>query len=364
MSGAQVNYDEEFDSALAAFFPDPPSITVQHVEPNILSQDSDSDTEVLIQYPDPLSADINVQEVTTDFVENVLPNEESNDGEDVSEDQDPEIQIIHDKFRNGCKCKQGNCLSSFDPNDIYQLWLTLSELDGNEYDLLILGKLQECCITSESRLKNTDQRQRQRFRYTFLGKPVCEEAFQFIHKVGKKKLENLRKHFKTNGVSTRVQGLKGRNPPNACSFAVIENVVKFLKQYGVVNGMPMPAAPRGRNDIPPVFLPAYETKDHVYKMYVDSCGDKRHVKLTLFKMIWKHCLPHVQIIKPRSDLCHKCVKLREVVTAARTDNEKLVATRAYMDHIETFTAERNFYNHCIKTAKDSILASNIQPGPQ
>ena len=139
MSGAQENYDEEFDSALAAFFPAPPSITVQHVEPNILSQDSDSDTEVLIQYPDPLSADINVQEVTTDFVENVLPNEESNDEdvntlESVSEDQDPEIQIIHDKFRNGCKCKQGNCLSSFDPNDIYQFWLTLSELDGNEYD--------------------------------------------------------------------------------------------------------------------------------------------------------------------------------------------------------------------------------------
>ena len=52
----------------------------------------------------------------------------------------------------------------------------------------------------------------------------------------------------------------------ACSFAVIENVVNFLKQYGVVNGMPMPAAPRGRNDIPPVFLPAHETKDHVYKI--------------------------------------------------------------------------------------------------
>ena len=98
--------------------------------------------------------------------------------------------------------------------------------------------------------------------------------------------------------------------------------------------MPMPAAPRGRNDIPPVFLPAHETKDHVYKMYVDSCGDNRHVKLTLFKMIWNHCLPHIQIIKPRSDLCHSCVKLREVVSAARTDNNKLVATRAYMDHIE------------------------------
>ena len=367
MSGTEVGDGEEFDCALAAFFPEPPHLIFESDMCNGHSQDSDSETEVVVQYPDPFNAGINVQELTSDFVENVLP-QESNDVEAENacscgdNDQDPDTQTISEKLRTGCKCKQGNCLSSFDKDDIYQLWLTLSELDGNEYDLMILGKLQECSSTSSSRLKNKDQRERQRFKYTFLGKAVCEDAFQFIHKLGKKKLENLRKHFKTHGVSARIHGLKGRQPPNAHSFAVIENVVKFLKQYGVVNGMPMPAAPRGRNDVPPVFLPAYETKDHVYKMYVESCGDNRHVKLTLFKMIWKHCLPHIQIIKPRSDLCHKCVKLREAVSAARSDNDKLVATRSYMDHIETFTAERNFYNECIQTAKESIGASNIQPG--
>ena len=67
------------------------------------------------------------------------------------------------------------------------------------------------------------------------------------------------------------------------------------------------------------------------------------------------------MIKPRSDLCHKCVKLRDIVSAARSDNDKLMATRDYMDHIEIFTAERNFYNGCIKTAKESIALSNLQP---
>ena len=33
-----------------------------------------------------------------------------------------------------------------------------------------------------------------------------------------------------------------------------------------------------------------------------------------------------------------------------------------MHHIEIFTAERIFYNDCIKTAKVSIAASNLQPG--
>ena len=55
--------------------------------------------------------------------------------------------------------------------------------------------------------------------------------------------------------------------------------MKCLKQYGLVNDMPMPAAPRGRNDIQTVICPAYKITDNVYKMYVDACGDDRHVKL-------------------------------------------------------------------------------------
>ena len=57
-------------------------------------------------------------------------------------------------------------------------------------------------------------------------------------------------------------------------------------------------------------------------------------------MIWKHCISHIEIIKPSSDLCYNCVKHRDVDSAARADNDKrVVATRAYVDHIETFTAE-------------------------
>ena len=42
-------------------------------------------------------------------------------------------------------------------------------------------------------------------------------------------------------------------------------------------------------------------------------------------------------------MCYICVKLRGVVSAARAENDKrVVATRAYMDQIETFTAERHF----------------------
>ena len=101
-----------------------------------------------------------------------------------------------------------------------------------------------------------------------------------------------------------IHGHRGRRAPNATSFNDIENIVKFIKKYGEDNGLPMPAAPRSRNDIAPVFLPAYETKVHVHSVYKDSCiaSDKRPVGLTLFKNTWLHTLSHIKIIKPRSDL--------------------------------------------------------------
>ena len=49
-------------------------------------------------------------------------------------------------------------------------------------------------------------------------------------------------------------------------------------------------------------------------------------------------------------------------SAARSYNDKPVATRDYMDHIEILRAEGNIYNNCIKTAKESISASTLQPG--
>ena len=76
--------NEEFDSALAAFFPDPRSVLSHNFESIPHSQDSDSETEIVLQYPDPFNADINVRDVTNDFVENILSNEESNDVEDAN----------------------------------------------------------------------------------------------------------------------------------------------------------------------------------------------------------------------------------------------------------------------------------------
>ena len=186
----------------------------------------------------------------------------------------------------------------------------------------------------------------QKFKYSFLDIAVCEDSFMFIHDIGNKAFKILKHHYKVNGVEPRIHGHKGRRALNATSFNDIENVVKFIKKYSEDNGLPMPAAPRGRKDIPPVFLPAYETKVHIHSIYKDSCitSDKRPVGLTLFKNIWLHTLSHIKIIKPRRDLCFAFQKHRDNVSSAATEEEKLQATGAYMEQIRKAQREREFYN--------------------
>ena len=66
--------NEEFDSALASFFPEPHTVNSHYSEANAHSYDSDSEAEaqVVIEYPGHVNTDINVRDVTTDFVENIL----------------------------------------------------------------------------------------------------------------------------------------------------------------------------------------------------------------------------------------------------------------------------------------------------
>ncbi|KAK3105662.1 hypothetical protein FSP39_002952 [Pinctada imbricata] len=273
---------------------------------------------------------------------------------------DPDVVLIH-KTKEGCGCKR-KCFDMFTENEIYQHRLSMRELDKFEKEALLLGKLTQSEIRGTNRCKLTGERQRQNFNYSFNQNAICETAFLLFHDIGNKAFKNLKQHYKENGIESRVHGHKGRRAPNSFPFEVIENVVLYIKNHADENGLPMPAAPRGRNEIPPIYLPSYETKTSVHKQYVISCGESRHVGLTLFKNIRQHTLPHIQIMKPRSDLCFKCQQHREQISAAVTENEKLAAISAFTEHIQQAQNERDFYNSSIRKSKDKLSAVNFQPG--
>ncbi|KAH3712561.1 hypothetical protein DPMN_072311 [Dreissena polymorpha] len=70
-------------------------------------------------------------------------------------------------------------------------------------------------------------------------------------------------------------------------------------------GLPYPAAPRGKDNIPIVFLPSSTSKLHLHAQYSAACEERnaRCVKISAFKSIWLHCIPHTKIAKPRKDVC-------------------------------------------------------------
>ncbi|KAH3715223.1 hypothetical protein DPMN_057929 [Dreissena polymorpha] len=99
-------------------------------------------------------------------------------------------------------------------------------------------------------------------------------------------------------------------------------------------GIPLPAAPRGRDNIPPIYLPASTTKLDLFMDYQQNCASNRRiVKLTALKSIWSSCVPHIRIASPQNNVCAICENLRKRVVDTMEEDEKLEATDAYGDHI-------------------------------
>ena len=142
----------------------------------------------------------------------------------------------------------------------------------------------------------------------------------------------------------RTHGNGGKKPHNALSFEEIKFVVLFIKRYSEDNGLPMPAAPRGRDTEPPTFLPCSTSKRDIHDMYAEACQEVsiRAVKLSSFYSIWSACLPNIQIATPRSDVCNACECHREHILNARSENEKLTATRNFTYTLKKQTKNTNF----------------------
>ena len=60
-----------------------------------------------------------------------------------------------------------------------------------------------------------------------------------------------------HGLVLRVHGNTGHQPIHAFDHEVIKAVVQFIKVYSEVHGMPQPAAPRGRADMPPTLFTCF-----------------------------------------------------------------------------------------------------------
>lgn len=134
-----------------------------------------------------------------------------------------------------------------------------------------------------------------------------------------------------------------------------QQVVKFITRFADQFGLPQPAAPRDRDDIPPIYLPGKENFKSVHQKYVEACGDEnRALSETTFRRIWHRVVPHVKFMTPRTDVCHKCEQFRDLIQQARTEEEKLSATEAFSNHIKSAQRERDHYRNVCVAAKEEL----------
>ena len=123
--------------------------------------------------------------------------------------------------RCGChKLKGSPCSQQFSLSYVEEFRGSRAELTPAELDMVIMGQLMEGMNTSDivstlARHKE-DDREKCYTTFTHQGKPVRLKMFRFLHGIGEKRLKNLTKNVKSNGLCPRVHG--NTNNPDISVF--------------------------------------------------------------------------------------------------------------------------------------------------
>ncbi|XP_033764064.1 uncharacterized protein LOC117345170 [Pecten maximus] len=355
----------QINEELSDFFPppsSPPSVLTNSSEIGLRSEDlDDSDNDIEekdeVGENDILGSPV-IQSRIRDFIRCDSESENESESEEVETcscfDVNTDLISSVDERKSKNKCQ---CLRQFRSNDVVENRINVSAMDSETRDVLIMGQLQACGTSKGEVTKQGKDRKRHKFDYQFMNSPVCKDCFLFVNNIGDKLLKNIRKHLYKEGAVPRVHGNTNRTPKHAVNYNDAQQVVKFITRFADQFGLPQPAAPRGRDDIPPVYLPGKESYKTVHQQYAEAYGskdDNRVLSETTFRRIWHRVVHHVKFMTPRTDVCHKCEQFRDLIQQSRTEEEKLSATEAFSDHIKSAQRERDHYRSVCAAAKEEL----------
>ena len=107
----------------------------------------------------------------------------------------------------------------------------------------------------------------------------CKNFFLIIYGIGKKRLENLQKHYKKNGILPRVHGNKGRLAIRVCSLETLKPVVSFLDNYAEEHAVAFPGRVPGFKRTDVRLLPSSNTKASIHRVY-EQAGQVQELLLS------------------------------------------------------------------------------------
>ncbi|XP_061178380.1 uncharacterized protein LOC133187022 [Saccostrea echinata] len=286
-----------------------------------------------------------------DRIRNFVLSQSGNELSDCESENENDTPSELNDIKQNCKCGQ-RCFSKFENSVILDHVFNVREMEKDVKDLYIMGSIS----IAGSSVTRKGSRVRNSYHFSFRNVKICRSTFQCLFDVGKKSLSNLLKHYSANGAVPRPHGNHGRKPKHAVRFDDVQRVVNFILGYAEEHGLPQPAAPRGRDDEPPIFLPCNSTKKAIHGQYKSACDtdDVRKVEYHTFTNIWNSCCSHVKICGPRFGVCHKCELLRKRVLDARSEEDKLEALREFQNHIDIAQKERYLYKKLVKDSLEEL----------
>jgi len=199
----------------------------------------------------------------------------------------PEVEAF---VNNSCGCDLADdepCSGLFSVEHYVNLRAQCCLLSKDELDMVLMGSIMSTVNIGD---KIHDGRhkpaKRQRVTINFMheGNKVCKKTFLFLYGIGKKRLQAVKSHYKTNGLEQREHGNK-RNSPHNYSYDQILAVHKFLINYAEDNAILLP----GR-------VPGHKRDD--IKLLPSNCSKKENHTLLLQVIctLLSRCTSNVNII--------------------------------------------------------------------
>ena len=283
---------------------------------------------------------------------------------DVTEDNISAMQKDLDK---GCDCADVDHLHSLPVEELDLHRKTFRKLTPRERDLYICGILANASRSADRPLhsgKSQDKdRERITYEYSVMCHHVCRSAFLTVYCIGRTHLIRLRNLISKKVFFPAPHGNVGRAPFHALPNAVLEHAVRFIRNYASVHGLPIPAAPRGRAQDAPTYLPASTTFVSVHAEYkaAAQAADLQVMGCKSFTGLWHKKCADVKFMKPREDVCAYCEAFRADSAAAKSEEERVKWLTEWQQHIKLAQDERAFYNSCTVKAIDVEKACEDEP---
>ncbi len=282
---------------------------------------------------------------------------------DISEDQK-----VEQFMTTGCSCtkwKGNSCSFQFTSEHVKDMRLSCMELTHSELDLIIMGQVLACTNTGEHTVTDVHHiahhdRKHQYTNFLHQGHQICIEIFRFLHVVGAKRLKNIVKSIKMNGIAPRIHGNIKRMPLNTFTLKEVQDVIYFLLNYCEKHALLLPDRVPGYSRTDIKLLPSSTSKRRIWNIYKETAeqAETHVIAYSTFCRLWKTQLPYIVLMKPMTDLCWKCQQNGNSILRAANSSDSIKSARIEeaLEHLRIVQVERSHYRTICKECEREIKA--------